>query len=256
LITNVRASNAISANATFNYKLPMNGIAINVNTNNIYAPNPFYRKVTVIDGQTNNPSVRIKLTIDAPTSGYIKCNGGKLLGNAYLTYDLGTNLVTCEAKANSIFPPPFSYWSIIPPIWFDSWSGDLDNPDQNRDHTIKFEPTQFGTLTANFNVLSDTYASTFVSIAITAIAIPLSVTLYKNRDWIYKFKRQYYVDKYMKIINDLYEVSHSNKEECWKNLGVIRNRITELFINGDINQSNYTILNDRISEYMDKIQRL
>ena len=67
-------------------------------------------------------------------------------------------------------------------------------------------------------------------------------------DWIYKFRREYYVDKYMTIINYMkyHILIKKNALLCWRLLEIVY----ALFINGDINKFNYTVLNDRISEYM------
>jgi hypothetical protein len=84
-----------------------------------------------------NPVGFKKYICEPPNSGYINCNGPNIhniTNSTYATIDLGS--LTCEAKAKSVFPP----------IWFDSWSGDLASRDSDRDHTITFEPTHFGTL--------------------------------------------------------------------------------------------------------------
>jgi hypothetical protein len=71
----------------------------------------------------------------------MNCNGININSNTSMMLDLAS--LTCEAKANSVFPSPFSYWSVFPPIWFDSWSGDLAGPGSVKDYNITFTPTHF-----------------------------------------------------------------------------------------------------------------
>jgi hypothetical protein len=129
-----------------------------------HVTNPKNDTVSVIDARTDKLFVGINFKIKPPDSGHVRCNGTDISGNMYM-FDLGS--LKCEAIANSVFPSPFSYWSVFPPIWFESWSGDLAN-DSDKDHIITFKPTYFGTLVANFNVLSDAYITTILAIAIPA----------------------------------------------------------------------------------------
>ena len=48
----------------------------------------------VVDQNTNRI---IDFKINPINSGYIYCNGSEISEDTYLAYDLGTNLVTCEA---------------------------------------------------------------------------------------------------------------------------------------------------------------
>ena len=147
-------------------------IAVNPDRNMVYVTNPMNNTVSVIDGRTNHISVGINFKIDPSNSGQINCNRPNIhniTSSGYAMVDVGSTL-TCEAKANSVFPAPFSYWSVFPPIWFDSWSGNLTSPDSHKDHIITFKPTHFGTLVAHFNVLSDAYITTILAIAIPAAA--------------------------------------------------------------------------------------
>jgi YVTN family beta-propeller protein len=219
------------------------GIAVNPNTNMIYATNQHSNTVSVIDGVKYGILVGVTFDVSPNNAGNIYCNRQKITNNSTLLY-ISNRTLTCEAKANGIFPP----------TWFTSWSGDLAsliNPNQDQ---IMFKPSQFGTLIAKFdvwNVLSDTYISTYLAIAIPAIG----GLLYKSRGMIYKFKRQKNLNKYSKIIDNIYEISYHDRKECSQLLGEVRNRMTDLFINGDISKSDYQILNKKILEYTNSAEK-
>jgi YVTN family beta-propeller protein len=160
-------------------------LAFNSNTNMLYVPNEASDTVSIIDGKTNSGLVGVTFEVTPKESGIIFCNGHKV--DNIVFYDDNIKL-SCIAKAKHW---PFTYWSIIPPIWFDSWSGNLPSPDSVKDYNIiTFTPTQlkFGTLVANFNVLSDAYITTILAIAIPA-AGALILKYSPLRDWFSRLRR-------------------------------------------------------------------
>jgi YVTN family beta-propeller protein len=117
-------------------RLPINGIAVNPNTNSTYAPNPFFDKMTVINGKTNNLLVRVSIKVNPTNSGNINCNKNEISRDIYLMYDLGTKL-NCRAQEN-------------PGFVFSSWSNDI-SPNLRDNSNETFNVTNYGSLTANFN---------------------------------------------------------------------------------------------------------
>jgi hypothetical protein len=73
--------------------------------------------------------------------------------------------------------------------------------------------------------------------------------------WVIAKRRRSYLNKYMKTIVTAYEVSHKNKEESLESLGKIRNEIADLFNKGKISEEHYGLLDNKISEYMDKVSK-
>jgi YVTN family beta-propeller protein len=184
------------------------GIAVDSNRNMVYVTNPDNDTVSVIDGKTNSLSVGVNFKIDPPYSGYVNCNGISINSNTSMMLDLGS--LTCEAKANSVFPSPFSYWSVFPPIWFDSWSGNLVSPDSVNDHIITLRPTHFGRLDANFNVLSDAYITTILAIAIPAAG----GLLYRPfKTWFGQMRRGKNLIKYRNLIDDTSKIANRDKKK-------------------------------------------
>jgi YVTN family beta-propeller protein len=229
-------------------------IAVNPNTNMVYVTNPENNTVSVIDGKTNNISVGIKFKIDPPNSGYINCNRPNIHNITSSTYAMvGIRSLTCEAKANSVFPSPFSYWSIFPPIWFDSWSGDLVSPDSDKDRVITFKPSHFGTVVANFNVLSDAYITTILAIAIPA-AGGLILKYSPLRDWFSQMRRNKNLNKYRNLIDDTSKIENRHKKDHIQLFEEIRKRIVDLYLNGNISDSQYVELNDELSAAVEKIK--
>jgi DNA-binding beta-propeller fold protein YncE len=226
-------------------------IAVNPNTNMVYVTNPKNNTVSVIDGRRNKLIVGINFIIDPPNSGYLDCNGTNLKSSRLLMLDLGS--LTCEAKANSVFPASFSYWSVFPPIWFDSWSGDLASPDSDKDNIITFKPTHFGTLVANFNVLSDAYITTILAIAIPA-AGGLILKYSPLRDWFSQMRRDKNLNKYRNLIDDTSKIANRDKKDHIQLFEEIRKRIVDLYLNGNISDSQYMELNDELLAAMEKIK--
>jgi DNA-binding beta-propeller fold protein YncE len=206
-------------------------IAVTPNTNMVYVTNPENNSVSGIDGRTNKLFVGINFKIVPPHSGHVNCNGTNINSNTSMMFDLGS--LKCEAIANSVFPSPFNYWSVFPPIWFDSWSGNLVSPDSDKNHTITFNPTHFGTLVANFNVLSDAYITTILAIAIPAAA-GLILKYSPLKDWFSQTRRNKNLHKYRILINDTSKIANRDEKDNIQLFEEIRKRIVDLYLNGKI----------------------
>jgi hypothetical protein len=55
----------------------------------------------------------------------------------------------------------------------------------------------------------------------------------------------------MTAIGRLYDEYHNNKQEFGRRMEVVRREISDAYTKGKVSESNYKILNDKISEYKD-----
>jgi YVTN family beta-propeller protein len=232
-------------------------IDVNPNTNLIYVANHASDTVSIINGSTNSVVAGITYNINPPDSGVVYCNRQKISNNDHKKYDIGKQ-IKCEAKANSVFPPwTFSSWSVFPPIAFDSWSGNLKSSDSananNQNPNPTFEVSQYGTLTFNFKEFIPSEYIKMIVIPIILGLILSGITAWIA--WLFTRRRRRYLGRYMKAIEAAYHTSTQNKEECFRRLSEIRRQITELFGRGKISESHYEILNEKISEYIEKVNK-
>jgi YVTN family beta-propeller protein len=147
----IDGNNTSSKLETINVGRSPTGVAVDPDTNTIYVANTRSNTISIINGTTKNLVAGVTFNINPPNSGEIYCKGYSIQDNNYLKYDIGTQL-TCEAKANNIFPPvKFSFFSILPPLSFDSWSSDFSSNPNNNNPIITFDVSRYGTITATFN---------------------------------------------------------------------------------------------------------
>lgn len=234
-------------------------IAVNPTTNLVYVTDTGSNMVNAINGKTNNLTAAVNFNSNPPNFGTIYCNDIKISNN-YTRYDIGTELeCTAESKKQSIF----GFKSIDNLLWrindiffggtvFSSWSGNVVS--DSNDPTITFGVYKYGTaLTANFNDVPQAYMTTILAIGIPAVGA-----------WVYKNRRRFsrktsrgsasYQDRYLKIIDTTYSASSfQNADERLKQLADIRRQIKDLYVQGTINDNDYKILNDKISNYSDNI---
>jgi YVTN family beta-propeller protein len=200
-------------------------------TNMIYVTNTASDTVSIIDGNTDSVVVKVGFNVNPSNSGEIQCNGQHILPNTYLLYRNGTNLI-CTANASQGYK--FSSWSNI--------AYGSSNP-------LNLKVSQYGdTLTANFNgTLS---LEQYLAIIIGPISI-ISIIV----GWLFRNRQRRNLNKYMTLIDVAYETLHesNNSRECLLRLQLIRKEVTHLFKKGKINDSYYNILQNKISEYMVKL---
>lgn len=133
-------------------------------------------------------------------------------------------------------------------IVFDSWSGDLATPSKNNPE-ITLPVTHYGTLVANFKeVIPSEYLTTNL-----IIPVMLGTILPAIFGWFIARKRRSNLSRYLKMILAAYEVSDKNKEESLQRLSKIRRNITGLYYKGKLSDEDYGMLDDKISEYYDKV---
>jgi len=215
------------------------GLTIDPDTNTIYVVNFRSNTVTMINGTTNRIIVGTSFNIYPPDSGYIYCNENQI-ANSYIKNDINTRL-NCQARPNS-------FLGIFPPIVFDSWSGDLATPSKNNPE-ITLPVTHYGTLVANFKeVIPSEYLTTNL-----IIPVMLGTILPAFFGWFIARKRRSNLSRYLKTILAAYEVSDKNKEESLQRLSKIRRNITGLYYKGKLSEEDYGMLDDKISEYHDKV---
>src|SRR5215472_598728 len=200
-------------------------------TNMIYVTNTGSDTVSIIDGNTDSVVVKVGFNVNPLNSGDVQCNGQLILPNTYFMYRNGTN-ITCTANAGQGYK--FSSWSNI--------AYGSTNP-------LNLKVSQYGTtVTANFNqTLSP---EQYLAIVIGPISI-VSIAV----GWFFRNRQRRYLNKYMTLIDVAYETlcQNNNSKEFLLRLQLIRMEVTHLFKKGKISDSYYNILQNKISEYIVKV---
>ena len=206
-------------------------VAINTVDNTVYVTNTGSDTVSVIDGNKDNVVVKMIFNVDPPNSGSINCNNSQIPTNNYTMLSNGTNLV-CYANPEHGFK--FGSWSNL--VYSDS------NP-------IDLKLTQYGTLTANFKEALS--LEQYLAIILGPISV-LSVMA----GWFFRRRQRKYLSKYMTKIDNIFDRLHViDKQQCLTHLDGTRREITQLFKRGTISDTYYNILDRRITDYMDKVNK-
>jgi hypothetical protein len=74
--------------------------------------------------------------------------------------------------------------------------------------------------------------------------------------WFNRNRQRGYLSRYMAAIDSVHDTSHQSKEEYLKRLDGIRKTVQESFTKGKISESQYEILNNKITDYVDEITSL
>jgi YVTN family beta-propeller protein len=221
----------LSMHITAKFPLLASLIGVDDITNMIYVTNTGSNTVSIIDGNTDSVVVKVGFNVNPLNSGNIQCNGQLILPNTYFMYRNGTNL-TCTANAGQGYK--FSSWSNI--------AYGSSNP-------LNLKVSQYGgTITANFNQTLS--LEQYLAIVIGPISI-ISIIV----GWFFRNRQRRYLNKYMTLIDVAYETlyKNNNSKEFLLRLQLIRMEVTYLFKKGKINDSYYNILQNKISEYMVKV---
>jgi YVTN family beta-propeller protein len=208
------------------------GIAINPKTNKIYVVNTDSDTVSVIDGNTDKALVGAIFNINPPNSGRLICNSKEIVNTTYIRYAVGAN-VKCEAKANGGFV-------------LSSWSGDMASNLEDKPET-KFKALQFGNLTANFIAAPPPIqftipTETLIQILLIIVTAIVGWLIPSIVGWINKARQKNSIVTFMENINNADNI-HSLEE--------LRKKVSEQYAKGKISESNYDILNNRISYYIE-----
>jgi YVTN family beta-propeller protein len=221
----------LSMPITAKFPLIASLVGIDDITNMIYVTNTGSDTVSIIDGNTDSLVVKVGFNVNPLNSGDIQCNGQLIQPDTYFLYRNGTNL-TCTANAGQGYK-------------FGSWS----NIAYGSINPLNLKVSQYGgTITANFNhTLSP---DQYLAIVIGPISI-MSIIV----GWFFRNRQRRYLSKYMTLIDVAYETLYrnNNSKEFSLRLQLIRMEVIHLFKKGKISDSHYNILQNRISEYMVKV---
>ena len=226
----------LSMPITAKFPLIASLVAVNDLSNMIYVTNTGSDTLSIIDGNIDSIVVKVSFNINPPNSGDIQCNGQQIIPNTYFLYRNGTNL-TCTANSDRGYK--FSSWSNV--------LYSLNNP-------LSFNLSQYGgTLTANFKPTLS--LEQYLAIILGPISI-VSITV----GWILRNRQRRHLDKYMTIIDTAYESLDQNNtqssKECLLHLQLVRKEISQLFKKGKISDAYYNILDKKISEYIEKVNKI
>jgi hypothetical protein len=133
------------------------------------------------------------------------------------------------------------------------------NPLSNSE--ITFKPSRYGNITANFSVpeelqLPKEYWSQLYLILLT-IMIPALAgwSVPAIAGWLNSRRQRQYLRRCIITISKIRHTSYKNKDEHWRRLEQMRKKIDEILTEGKISEEQYGILNDKISEYQQDIDK-
>jgi YVTN family beta-propeller protein len=258
------------------------GVAINTDRNLIYVANYLSNSVSVIDGSTNAviddsisvsefpflvsynpinkiayvthlpqnvvsmingtvPVIGITFEIDPAESGYIICNEREFFNGDYVRYNISTPL-DCRAVPNEGFS-------------FSSWSGDLTSKPIPLSQTT-FDVSKSGNVTANFVVpveftLPKEYWDQLTVILIGVIVPAIAGwSIPAIAGWLNGRRQRRHLRKFMISIDVRNKISSQEPVKYLSRFEDIRRDIDEALAAGDINESQFDILNNKILEYL------
>lgn len=230
-------------------------IVYNPNTGMIYIANGFHAHgfahtrgtVSVIDSLTDKIAAGVLFNVNPSNSGKIICNNTAAPTNTYLYIDTGMN---CMAEPNKDFE--FNTWD---------WS-----PLTNRNSSTPLQSNSSGNLTVNrYGVFTVNFRQphplqelfTYLTTALeTAVAINGAILTVPG--FIRTRKQSKTLSTYLYKINDKYsEFSDKskavNKSEYLTFFNILRKDIISLVQKRAINESQYQILDEKITEYINRI---
>jgi YVTN family beta-propeller protein len=258
-------------------------IEVNTEDNLIYAANYLSNTVSVIDGSTNevidsisvnefpfivvynpvnkityvthlsqnilsminktHPVIGLTFEVNPADSGYVNCNGREFLNGDYLRYNISTTL-DCRAVPNEGFS-------------FSSWSGDLTSVPIPSSRTT-FEVSKFGNITANFILPTqfilpkeywDQLSVLLLSVIIPAIA---GWSIPAIAGWLNGKRQRKHLREYMTRIEVNKKSNSPDTVEYLRRLEEIKTDIVKALSKGNISESQYEILNNKILEDLEK----
>jgi YVTN family beta-propeller protein len=206
-------------------------ITINPYENKGYITNTGSNTISIINGNSDEVSIRMTFSVNPPNTGEIQCNGVKNISGNSTSYDRGQ-------KFQCVAIPERGYA-------FESWS-DVGN-DINRNPLI-LETSGFGTLTANF---SSAITPEVYIFAIGGIIGATSIFV----GWYNKYGQRRYINRYLTRIESTYDTLHDkDKQQCILQLRRIRTELLYLFKKGSLSDSHYNILDKKVSDYIELVR--
>jgi YVTN family beta-propeller protein len=209
-------------------------VGVNERTNVIYGTNTASNTVSVIDGRTGKIAVGIIFKTNPTNSGNIYCNG-QPVRTSYVRYDIGTELV-CEAKANDGFV--FSSWS----------KGNISTSAFN---PLAFTVNENGNITASFGQLLTLDKYQAIVVAYLAILAPIS-TIISLITLMVRRRQKRIFNKKLQEIEDLELSQDIHLQTLVEQKRDIRNA----FVTEKITESQYSILESRISKLIEDHKRV
>ena len=205
----------------------------------------------VINSQSNTISqlknatllTGITYKINPPNSGYLICNDIRISKNDYIKYAFDSNII-CKAEPKSGYI-------------FSSWLSDLPLDTETKPITI-FQSDRYGNLTANFQIpvevtLPKEYIEQLYVILFTAMIPAIlptiidSLNTYRQRKVMKK-----YIIQIMKFANKIRQGDEIKQNIV--ELEKIRSEIIRKLEQGKISESQYDILDAKISEFIENFK--
>jgi YVTN family beta-propeller protein len=227
------------------------GLSVNPLTGVIYVTNLGSKTVSEI--RDVNLLAGVNINVSPTNSGHIECGKNKISDTRYTRYPVDEDIM-CKAYAgtNSVF---------------ESWTSDLPFIESTgTDEVITFRPSKFANVTANFQVLQELqlpkeYTEQLYSVMST-MTIPIIVSVIGGWSipavarWINGKRQRGYLRRSMTAITSIHETQYQNKENYINRFEDVRRKADALLTDGKITEEHYGILNSKISEYEDDINRL
>jgi YVTN family beta-propeller protein len=206
-------------------------VTINPYEKRIYTTNTGSNTITVINGESNEVTVRLTFNVNPSNAGDIQCNGIRNSSGNSSSYDRG-QVLECLAL------PERGYA-------FSSWSGVANERNAN---PLKLRVSSFGTLNANFHSALTPEVYIF---AIVGIVGTTSVFV----GWYYKYGQRRYVKRYLTRIQSTYDTLHEKDvQQCISQLHGIRRELIYLFKRGSLSDSHYNILDKKVLDYIETVR--
>src|SRR5919109_2964247 len=221
----------VSLPSNVGFPLLASQVTIDPYNNIIYMTNTGSNTISIINGNSDEVSIRMTFSVNPPNTGEIQCNGIKNISGNSTSYDRGQKL-QCVAI------PERGYA-------FESWSDVGNNINKN---PLTLETSGFGTLTANFRSAITPEVYIF---AIGGIVGATSVFV----GWYNKYGQRRYINRYLTRIESTYDTLHDkDKQQCILQLRRIRTELLYLFKKGSISDSHYNILDKKVSDYVETVR--
>ena len=251
-------------------------IAINQKTNTVYVLNSGSYSVSVIEGLANEVVAGVTFRVHPFNSGYIVCPEFKAPLSKYFFVYEGT---TCIAKPNTGFE--FLSWEenlkdnstqlikLSNPVytifeqstdWFQnmvSYFGlnDFLNIQKPVESEAELNIKKFGSFTANFKELPPPISAEVFLNQYTAIALAVlsGLVIPQIIPWVADRRQIKYFRKYLELINNPFNEKKDYKNDEFLFLNSFNDKILQAYLERKLNEKQYGILKDEISEYYEKV---
>jgi YVTN family beta-propeller protein len=206
-------------------------VTINPYEKRVYTTNTGSNTITIINGESDEVTVRLTANVNPSNAGDIQCNGLRNPSGNSSSYDRG-QVLECLAL------PERGYA-------FSSWSGVVSEPNKN---PLKLKISSFGTLNANFHSAITPEVYIFAIVGIVGAASVFA-------GWYYKYGQRRYIKRYLTRIQSTYDTLHEkDMQQCISQLHGIRRELIYLFKRGSLSDSHYNILDKKVLDYIETVR--